>query len=211
MTRSLAAELRRTIAAPLKSLGFRIQGNLLWKRVNELFWVIFEVESGKRSGPAYFEFTVSAGVVAVDVLRYEEWELGRAGVPDITKAVWRQRIGRWLEPPEDRWWYVSDEREARDLGSEVGRLLVDIAPDLEQACDRRSLLELLKSSGGDLTKMKRLVYTAVLASAIDERSEVEAALAELAILAETDASAALAVSYHLRRLQQPGSHSGTRL
>jgi hypothetical protein len=106
----------------LKAHGFSKRGNA-WRQREGVNVSIIEVQRSQASTSQAIHFTLNTGVVAGKLLG--DWE------PDVSKASsfhahLRQRIGDFLDEPEDRWWTVEG-------GSDPTALIAELDPLLELA------------------------------------------------------------------------------
>ncbi len=111
-SKMLNAYLKREITPRLAELGFKAQGRV-HRRIKDEVVQVVDIQNWKYNDPKRARFTVEVGVCHPVILRclashprfsYYAQNLEK---PTITECSLRQRLGFFLDSPEDRWWTVS--------------------------------------------------------------------------------------------------------
>jgi hypothetical protein len=104
--------LKKSIVPELKKLGFAGKGRVLTRTQGDGVQVV-DIQNWKYNDPANARFTIEIGVcfpqVLAQVARLDEFSylLPYVGKPDIATCHVRERLGMFLDAPEDYWWTIS--------------------------------------------------------------------------------------------------------
>jgi hypothetical protein len=148
--------LRKSIVPALKKIGFDGRRRVL-TRAQEDGMQVVDIQNWKYNDPAQARFTVEVGVCFPDLLaevaKLDEFAFYRPYVnkPDIVVCQVRQRLGMFLDEPQDYWWSVEAEPPLLpDPAAIIGPLLERAVPWLDARSSPSALVDRGEAGGGAL-------------------------------------------------------------
>jgi hypothetical protein len=146
--------LRKSIMPELKKLGFAGKGRVLSRAKGDGIQVV-DIQNWKYNDPKRARFTVEIGVCFPQVLTWVaqidefSYYLPYLDKPDIVVCHIRERVGMFLEKPEDHWWTVSAVTgHVPDPAEILTPLLERGLPWLDARDTFAGLIELGEAGGG---------------------------------------------------------------
>ena len=104
--------LRESITPELKKAGFVGKGRVFRRSMGDALQVV-EIQNWKYNDPERARFTLEVGVcfpgILTEVSQFDAFSFYRPYVenPGITLCSLRERLGMFLDTPEDHWWEVN--------------------------------------------------------------------------------------------------------
>jgi len=143
----------------LKPAGFRKAGSTFSADTNDVVLFV-QLQSSSKTTGAKLVATVNLGVFSRTIAT----RLGNMRKPNILDGQWQERIGLLIEGRRDKWWEISSNDEAMEVGEEIARILLQAAlPQFQRISSSNGLKRLWetgKSPG--LTEYQRLQYLKAL-------------------------------------------------
>jgi hypothetical protein len=146
--------------ALLKPLGFRKRGNTFSADRDDVLLFI-QLQSSTRTTHDTLIATVNFGIVSTALTKKQ----GFRTAPNFLDSHWRERIGRFLPKPQDKWWTVRSEAEAVMVGDEIVTILqARSLPTMNSLASTQQLRELWESGySPGLTDFQRRKHLVLLA------------------------------------------------
>lgn len=151
--------LAAVVSLLLKEKGFAKQGMNFSLRGVELVYFI-QIQSSRSSTAEIWKFTLNIGIASLELCK-----LTNIVKPTYPDSHWNKRIGRYLNPPADKWWEVGDEKSFEKAKEEVIKLLGnDVLPELFSFQTTEDLKQVwLQGHYQGLTKGQQEYYLKLLA------------------------------------------------
>ena len=126
------------IADALRPAGFRKNGSKFTRNLGDVIHLI-SLQSSTSSTAASLQATANLAVW-VPALADNE------GPPDMWSSHWRERIGQLMPDRSDRWWTVTNEKEAAVAASEIREAIqMYVLPTFAALATSAALVQLWKS------------------------------------------------------------------
>ncbi len=144
----------------LKPLGFRKYGNSFSVTRGDALLFI-QLQSSTRTTHDTLTVTVNLGIISIPLSKKQ----GFRTHPNILDSHWKERIGRFLPEPQDKWWIVRTMAEAVTAGDEIVAILqASGLPTMNSLASTQQLRELWETGHcPGLTDFQRRRYLALLA------------------------------------------------
>jgi Domain of unknown function (DUF4304) len=106
----------------LKPSGFRKTGSTFSADTNDVVLFV-QLQSSSKTTSVRLVATINLGVFSRTIAT----RVGNTRKPNILDAQWQERIGLLMEERRDRWWEISSNEEALEVGEEIARILREAA------------------------------------------------------------------------------------
>jgi hypothetical protein len=148
------------IAEALRPAGYRRAGNTFYAERDEVLLLV-QIQRSTTSSAGRTLITLNLGVY-LKCLADRTGPTGRGA--SIPGCHWRERIGFLTPERRDRWWPVTDEASAGQVGHEFASILREAAlPALESLASAAALRETWRSGRSPgLTDVQRQRYLEML-------------------------------------------------
>ena len=156
-------DFRKTVLSrlqvTLKPLGFRKNGSTFSAETNDVVLFV-QMQSSSKTTSIKLVATVNLGVFSRTIAT----RVGNTREPNILDAQWSSRIGSFLPKPHDKWWEITSEAEAIEVGEEIAEVLQEAAlpqfATISSTEDLKRLWETGRSPG--LTESQRQQFLRAL-------------------------------------------------
>lgn len=145
----------------LKPAGFHKNGQEFSIDVGDVVLFV-QLQSSRKSTKDFVFLTVNLGIFSKALAAL----VGDTPKPNIFEAQWRQRIGRYLFLPRDKWWEIRSEPEAHSAGKEIAAILSNkVLADMKLLASTDALRNLWETGvSPGLTEYQRQRYVSALRS-----------------------------------------------